>query len=168
MASYVNPSVADFQSYFNRDFQYGNSDLTTVQDGDITKAQIQAQLTINQGLFPNQSLYTIGIQLLSAYFLVQNLRTSSQGIAAKFDWATNSKSVAAVSSSFSIPQRILDNPEFSIYAANTYGVQYLAMVLPLLTGQMFPVAGGTIGQGESSFFSGVYGRVGPWSGSPCG
>lgn len=164
MPSYVNPSISDFKAFFNRDFMYG-TDLTTVMDGDIGKAQIQAQNTVNPNLFNNQSLYTNGLQLLSAHFLVQNLRASSQGIAGKFDWATNSKSVGSVSASFSIPQRILDNPEFSIYAATVYGVQYLAMVIPLLTGQMFSVAGGTVGlPGNGGFFSGVYGRVGPWTG----
>lgn len=162
---YTAPSVADFQSYFNRDFPYGNADLTTVNDSDIMKAQIQAQATINPNLFPTQNLYTIGSQLLSAHMLVGNLRASSQGIAGKFNWATNSKSVGAVSESLSIPQRILDNPEFSIYASTTYGVQYLAMVIPLLTGQMFPVQGGTVGLGEGSLFSGVYGQVGPWGGT---
>lgn len=168
MAQYTNPSVSDFKAYFNRDFPYGNSDLTTIQDADILKAQLQAFDTINSNLFPTQNLYTTGVQLLSACLMVQNLRSSSQGIAGKFEWQVNSKNVAAVASSFSIPQRILDNPEFSIYASNTYGVQYLAMVIPLLTGQMFAVQGGTIGQGEGSFFSGPFGRVGPWvHGSPC-
>lgn len=149
--------------YFVRDFAYGNSDLTTVQDADITKAQTWMAFTINRGLFPNQGIYTIGAQLLTAHLLVTNLRASSQGIAGKYDWATSSKSVSAVASSFSIPQRILDNPEFSIYAGTTYGVQYLSMVLPLLTGQMFTVEGGTIGQTEGGLFSGVYGGVGPWN-----
>jgi hypothetical protein len=163
--AYTNPSVADFKMQFNRDFPYGNDDLSTIQDADISKAQFQAQLTINASLFYNQDYYNLGINLLSAYFLVQNLRSSSQGIAAKFDWATNSKTVAQVSASFSIPQRILDNPEFSIYAANAYGVQYLAMVLPLLVGAMFPVAGGTVGYpGNGGLFSGVYGSIGPWGG----
>jgi hypothetical protein len=163
--AWTDPTVSEFQAYFNRDFPYGNSDLSTVQDADITKALIQQQGTINQLLFYSQSVYTIGAMLLAAHFLVQNLRASSQGIAAKFDWATNAKSIAAVSASFSIPDRILDNPEFSIYAATTYGVQYLGMVIPLLTGQMFPVAGGTIGQGQGGLFSGPYGRIGPWNGS---
>jgi len=163
--AYTNPSVTDFKAYFNRDFSYGNADLTTVQDADITKGLNQMAFTINPSLFPTQELYTIGAQLLSAHFLVQNLRASSQGIAGKFDWQVSSKSVASVAASFEIPERILANPEFSIYAATVYGVQYLGMVLPLLTGQMFPVLGGTIGVGgNGSIFSGVYGSIGPWNG----
>jgi hypothetical protein len=163
--AWVDPTISDFQGFFNRDFAYGNADLTTVQDADITKALIQQQGTINPRLFNSQALYTQGALLLAAHFLVMNLRASSQGIAGKFDWATNSKSVANVSANFSIPQRILDNPEFSIYASTTYGVQYLGMVIPLLTGQMFPVQGGTVGETQSAIFSGLYGAVGPWNGN---
>lgn len=165
--AFTDPSVGDFKAYFNRDFSYGgsNGDLTTVQDADIAKAQIQQQGQINQGLFSNQSLYTVGAQLLAAHFLVQNLRASSQGIAGKFEWAVNSKSVAAVASAFSIPQRLLDNPEFSIYSSTTYGVQYLGMVLPGLCGQVFTAADGTIAPGgNGGLFSGPYGRLGPWTG----
>lgn len=163
---FTNPSVSDFKSYFNRDFPYGgtNGDLSTIQDSDILKAQIQQQGMINQGLFSNQSMYTVGANLLAAHILVQNLRASAQGIAGKFEWAVASKSVGAVASSFSIPQRILDNPELSIYSSTVYGVQYLGLVLPGLTGQMFTAADGTIGPGQASYFGGVWGSVGPWAG----
>jgi hypothetical protein len=160
---YTQPTVANFQAYYNRDFQYGNADLTTVQDADINKAISQMENVINPVLFYNQNIYMTGALLLSAYFLVENLRSSSQGIAGKFDWTTNSKSIGDVSAGFQIPDRIMENPELAIYAANRYGVQYLLLVIPLLTGVSFSVAGGTIGP-VNGIFSGPFGAVGPWNG----
>ena len=160
--AYTDPDVPTFKNWFNRDFPYGNSDLTTVQDADITKALNLQANTINQCLFASQNVYTPGALLLAAHYLVLNLRASSQGIAGKYDWLTGSKGVGSVNSSFQIPPRILENPEFAILCSTTYGVQYLYLILPLLTGQMFSVAGGTIGVGEGGLFSGVYGSVGPW------
>lgn len=158
--SYFNPVVADFQAYFNRDFPYGNADLTTVQDADITKALSQQQNTINPGLFSNQNTYSQGALLLAAHYLVMNLRASSQGIAGQMQWLEQAKAVGSISVSQAIPQRLLDNPEFSILASTRYGTQYLAMILPYLTGQMFSVNGE---KPEDLWFGGVYGSVGPWT-----
>jgi hypothetical protein len=162
--AYTDPDVPTFKAYFNRDFPYTTdiNDLTAVTDVDITKALSQQENLINQNLFANQAIYTQGALLLAAHFLVMNLRASSQGIAGKYDWLTSHKAVGSVNSSFEIPQRILDNPELAILAGTTYGVQFLYIVIPLLTGQMFAVAGGTVGIGEGGLFSGVYGSIGPW------
>lgn len=167
--AYTNPTIADFQAFFNRDFPYqptgSPTDLSFVQDTDIAKALVQQELTVNPLLFPNQNVFTQGTLLLSAHYLVQNLRAASQGIAGKFEWITNSKSIDKVSAGFSIPDRILENPEFAYLADTRYGTQFLMLVLPLLTGQMFTVAGTTVGP-VNGIFSGPYGRPGPW-GSPC-
>lgn len=162
---YAQPTVNEFQGYFNRDFPYGNVDLTTVQDADITKALTQQQNTINPGLFPTQNVYTQGALLLAAHYLVMNLRAASQGIAGKFDWLENSKSVGSVSASYSIPDRMMENPELAILATTAYGAQFLWLVLPYLTGQMFAVADGTVGP-RNGIFSGPFGRPGPWPGTP--
>lgn len=162
MFPYTNPDIAAFQAYFNRDFPYSNSDLTTVNDSDITKALSQQQNLIPQFLFANQNIYTQGALLLAAHFLVQNLRASSQGIAGKYEWLNTGKSVGPVSSSFQIPERILENPELAILTSTYYGVQYLYLIIPLLTGQMFAVQGGTIGENGGGLYSGLYGAVGPW------
>lgn len=162
--AYSDPTISDFQAYFNRDFPYGNVDLTTVNDTDVNKALISQQNTINPGLFVNQNLYTQGALLLAAHYLVMNLRNSAQGIAGQYLWLTASKSVGPVSSAYSIPERILENPELALLAGTAYGAQYLAMIIPYLTGVMFPVAGGTIGPVDG-IFSGPFGRPGPWGGN---
>ena len=50
----IQPTVTDFKNYFNRDFPYGNVDLSTVQDNDITKALAEAAMNFNEGLQEHQ------------------------------------------------------------------------------------------------------------------
>lgn len=158
--AYANPTITDFKNYFNRDFPYGNADLTTVNDTDIQKALDQQQNVINPCLFWNQNIYTQGALLMSAHFMVLNLRASAQGIAGKFEWLQNSKGVGAVNVGISIPPRLLENPEFAMLVSTTYGTQFLYIVLPLLTGEMFSVYGPR--PSDWQWFGGVYGSVGPW------
>ncbi len=140
--SYVNPGVQDFKDYFNRDFPYGSTP-DTVMDADIVKAEAMASMNINPNLSCNQSSYTINFLYLSAHFLVLNLRASSQGIAGNYSWLQSSKSVASVAESYSIPERVLENPNFAMLAKTNYGAQYLYNVLPFLVGQVYTVQGTT-------------------------
>lgn len=139
---YNSPTTDDFKAYFFRDFPFGQ-DSSVVMDQDLMNAFSDADVNVNPALFPSQPAYTTGFLLLTAHFLVTNLRSSSQGIAGKYSWLQASKGVGSVSESFSIPQRILDNPEFAMLSQTTYGARFLYMVLPLLSGQMFSIYGGT-------------------------
>lgn len=135
--AYTNPSVADFQSQFFRDFPYGTDINTQVTDADINSAFIRVNMNINQGLFSDQVSYTYSYNLLAAHYLCENLRASSQGINGQFSWLENSKTVGNVSEAFSIPQWVLDNPLMSQLSKTNYGAQYLETVLPQLSGAMF-------------------------------
>jgi hypothetical protein len=141
--AYLNPSVADFKSYFDRDFPYGTDMATSVLDSDIGKAFVMVNVNVNQALFADQSAYTVGYLLLAAHYLVMNLRASSQGINGQFAFLEQSKGVGGVNQSSSIPQRILDNPEWSILAKTNYGAQFLQLVLPQMGGQVFIAYGST-------------------------
>lgn len=141
---YSNPDINSFKEYFSRDFPFGTDPETSVTDADISKAFQMTNISINQNLFCDQSSYTIGYLLLSAHFLVMNLRASSQGINGQFSFLESSKSVGSVSQSFSIPQRILDNPYLSMLMKTNYGAEYLQLILPQICGQMFVVAGRTL------------------------
>lgn len=163
--AYTNPTVAEFKAYFDRDFPFGTT-LDTVRDQDIAKALTQQENTINQCLFSGQNSFTQGALLLSAHYLVMNLRASSQGVAGRPQWLESSKAVGSVSASFQIPDRILENAELSILASTTYGLQYLQMILPYLSGPMVTVAGGTVGPPGGGMFGGPFGAVGPWGGQP--
>jgi hypothetical protein len=136
---YTDPVILDFKNFFVRDFPYGIT-MNDVMDSDIQRGINEAKLLINPGLCSSQAFYTQAYLLLSAHRLVMNLRTSSKGIAAKFAWLQGSKGVGSVSESLQIPQCILDNPNFSYYSASSYGVEYLMLILPMLSGSMYSVA----------------------------
>lgn len=138
-----NPSVAQFKAQFIRDFPYGGDPDSAVLDGDIANSYQFTNMNINQGLFCDQGSYTLGYLLCSAHYLVMNLRASSQGINGQFAWLEQSKGVGSVNASFAIPQRILDNPYWSAFSKTNYGLAYLHILLPQLSGQMFSVAGRT-------------------------
>lgn len=140
--SYTNPTITDFKNYFDRDFQYGATDLT-VKDSDITKALNQSSLRIFGG-FESQDAYTEGFLLLMAHSLVMNLLASSQGTAGKYEWLVNSKSVGSVSSGYSIPERISGNATFAMLSKTEYGARYLEFILPYLNGPVYTVAGDTL------------------------
>lgn len=140
---YTAPTVANFEARFNRDFPYGSDINTSVTPQDITNAFNLVDITINQGLWDTQGTYTIAYLLLAAHFLVLNLRASSQGLNGQYNWMQNSKSAAAVSESFTIPQRVIDNPDFAQYFKTNYGAQYMNLLWPQLAGQTFTVCGST-------------------------
>lgn len=136
-------SVAGFKAYFYRDFPYGNT-ASTVMNQDIRKALIEATCFVNKDLFCTTGSYNQGVLLLAAHFLAMNLRASSQGISGSFPWMQTSKSVGSVSESYQIPQWIMDNPEWAMLTKTNYGAQFLFMVLPSLSGQVFTVLGRTL------------------------
>lgn len=134
--AYTNPTISDFQAYFFRDFPYGTT-MDDVQDQDITNAFADALFTFNPALFTSQANYTLGVLLLSAHYLVTNLRNSSQGIAGQFSWLQTSKGVGSVSEGIAIPERILAYPQYTMLTKTNYGAKYLQLILPLMVGQMF-------------------------------
>lgn len=142
--AFTNPSVSDFQNYFFRDFPYGTDPNVAVLSQDIANAFVQTNISINQALWSDQSSYTLGYLLLSAHYMVLNIRASSQGLNGQWNWAQNSKAVGSVNEGFEIPERIKQNPEWMAYYKTNYGAMYMNLVLPLLTGQTFTVCGTTL------------------------
>jgi hypothetical protein len=147
--TYINPDIPTFKNYFTRDFPFGTDPDVSILDADIGKAYGQVNFQINQGLFTNQANYTLGYLWLSAHYLVIDMRASSQGIAGRYNWLESSKSASNLSSSFTIPQRILDNPSMAMLTQTRYGAKYLEMILPGLCGQTFISYGQTIPDGPS-------------------
>lgn len=142
--AFNNPAVSDFQNQFVRDFPYGTDPTISVLSSDIANAFVAVNLTINQALWPDQGSYTYAYLLLAAHFLVLNLRASSQGLNGQYNFMQNNKSVGAVSEGFEIPERIKNNPDFMAYYKTNYGAQYMQLLWPQLSGQMFTVVGGTL------------------------
>lgn len=143
--AYDNPTIQDFKDRFFRDFPYGTDPATSVLDQDIANAYGLVNINVSQDLFSDTPNYQTGYMLLAAHFLVTSLRASSQGLSGQSSGGlVSSKSVGSVSTSFTIPQRILDNPEFAWLSSTPYGMQYLFMLLPQLTGQIYIAPGRTL------------------------
>lgn len=144
LLAFNNPSVADFQSQFVRDFPYGTDPNVSVLDSDITYAFIMTNVNINSALFSNQGSYSLGYNLMSAHYLVMNLRASSQGINGQYNFLQASKGVGSVNEAFSIPPRITENPYWAMLTKTNYGQQFLFLILPQLEGQFFNAYGTTL------------------------
>lgn len=142
--AFTNPTITDFKNYFVRDFPYGTDPDTTILDVDIGNAQQQVlAFPINPGLYTDQNSYTLGFQYMTAHFLVQNIRASSQGINGQFNFLQAGKGVGSVNESFSIPERILHSPTMSMFTKTNYGMMMLQLVAPRIIGNLMSVRGTT-------------------------
>lgn len=138
-SGYTYPQVPQFKQYFVDDFPYGIDPRAQFPDYRILNAMQNANMAFfNPGFFGDQSAFNVGFLLLSAHYMVMNIRRASQGMKGQFGFLQQSKS-AGISVSAAIPQRILDNPDFAWLCQTNYGAEYLHMILPQLSGQMFPI-----------------------------
>lgn len=136
------PTVAQFKSYFFRDFPYGTDPTTSILDQDISNALQCAENDFPQGLFTTQGDFTQGVLLLSAHWLYMNIKAAG-GLSAQPNWVQTAKAVGNVSESFQVPQYIMDNPQLAMLSQTWYGKQYLFQILPRLSGQMWSMHGRT-------------------------
>lgn len=141
--AFTNPSVAQFKNQFARDFPYGTDPNVAILDADIANAYVFTNVNFNQDLWADQGSYTLGYLLLSAHYLVMNIRSSSQGLNGQFNFLQQSKNAGPVAEAFGIPQRVLDNPDWSMLCKTNYGAQFLQLILPQLSGNIFSVYGRT-------------------------
>jgi hypothetical protein len=111
---------------------------------DINRAIDLVCCNINRDLFCDFETYKQAYFYLAAHYLVVSLRNSSQGLSGNFQFLESSKSVGSVSAGYSIPQKFLDNPEYSMLAKTQYGALYLELILPLLKGAIFHTQGRTL------------------------
>lgn len=103
-----------------------------ILDDDIQKAFTQAypNANINFGATCNEK---VNIYLhLVAFYLVFDIKNSSAGINSSFTGTLSSKSVGDVSESYNIPNWMMQDPMYSIYAANGYGLKYLSLIAPYM------------------------------------
>lgn len=109
----------------------GNKD-DYVTDIDIEKAMSQAIVSGNPN-FGETCTEKINIYLhLVAYYLVIDLKNAATGVYSAYLGMTQSKSVGDVSESYAIPTWLQNNPMYSMYAQNGYGMKYLTLIAPYL------------------------------------
>lgn len=140
---YQDPSVAQFQDFYDRDFPFGSDINTQIRPKDILKALQQANAQINALLYLNQQSFTNGCLWLAAHYLCVNINNSSQGLNGQFNWGESSKIVGPISQSFAIPESIASSPVFNGFTKTTYGAAYLLDLYPRLAGAMSSTMGWT-------------------------
>jgi hypothetical protein len=138
-APYTNPTGGQFIAQFQGDFPYTNDagTLTGVNNTDINTALLLMSYNINQGLFPDQTAYTLYSLYLAAHYLVLNIRQRTQGWTGNYPWMESSKGVGPASQSFALPEELTKNPSYAHLGKTYYGVQYFMFVYPFLKANCF-------------------------------
>lgn len=157
-STWVPPTAAQFQSRFQRDFNYApttdpNND-SYVMVSDINQAISDGLQNFNPALYgigqnsvvpnPNGSDNATNVfYYLAAFYLVVNLQNSFKGISSQTNFPINSKNAGSVSVAYTIPERYSKSPILAQYTQNGYGYKYLSLALPFLTGNVRTVCGTT-------------------------
>lgn len=106
--------------------------LDYVTDNDIQKAMSQAINNCNEN-FGDNCEEKINIYLhLIAFYLVMDLKNAQTGINGGVAGAVSSTHVGDVSESYAIPQWMMTDPMYSMFAQNGYGLKYLSLIAPYL------------------------------------
>jgi hypothetical protein len=140
--AYAPVTIAEFKSYFTRDFPYG-ADTAQVMDSDVEKALAMAGINFNEGLWESQAIFAQAFLLLSAHYLVENIRSSSGGLAGQYSGNTVNKSVGNVSEGYQIPEKVSKNPFLAGLYTTRYGAQYVGLLSLRLIGNVMTIRGAT-------------------------
>ena len=134
---------AQFKEFFVKDFDYGNDD-GQVSDNDIARAIIEAKMNFNEGLFDTDEEKKLILLYLTAYYLVVDINNINTQGASNNGGLVTYRQVRNVSESFKVPKWVEDNPMYSMFAQNGYGLKYLTMMYPYLIGRVGIVGGATL------------------------
>lgn len=140
---YTPVTIADFKSFFVRDFPYGTDPKVAILDSDITKALDTAGDTFNEGLWSSQAQFNRAYLYLSAHRLVESLRASGSGLASQYAGNTQQKSVGNVSESYVMPPRVQANPFLAGCYTSDYGKMFVNLISLKLIGNIITVRGAT-------------------------
>lgn len=112
-----------------------------VSDSDIERAFAEAKINFNEDLFEKSEDAEMIFYYLAAHYLVIDMNNANNGVRFGYMGIAQSRSVGSVSESYSIPQWLLNNPLYSMYALTGYGLKYLSLISPYLVGQIICVDG---------------------------
>ena len=115
--------------------------LNYTQDCDIINAIAEATVNFNEGLFADCCTAKLVFLYLVAYYLTVDFQNAMSPMGG--GGIVQSKSVGSVSESYAIPQWMLNNPTFGLYAQNGYGRKYLSLIRPYLLGTIILSKGRT-------------------------
>ena len=145
------PAVADFKSYFVREFIYSDGP-DAVMDPDITRALAEAGdgSFFSQGNWDTVAQRTTAYLYLAAHLLWENINMAGglsavprgRGIRDYGEGTTASKGVGGANHNFvDPPDRIKSSPTLMRFWRSTFGMRYVQMVAPRLIGNFAVVAG---------------------------
>ena len=139
---------ADFKAFFTRGFPYlpdGDTAPTDeyVTDGDLSRANSEALVTINEGLFGDAETLRIAFLYLWAHFLCIDLQMGAQGPSSVGYHAVSSRGVGSVSESYAVPDWAQNDPILAGFAQTRFGQSYLGIVRPLIVGSVQTFGGWT-------------------------
>lgn len=137
----ITPS--DFKEFFVKDFVYG-TEQDQVSDADITRAISEAKMNFNEDLFDTDDEKKLIFLYLTAYYLVVDINNINSQGASNNGGLLTFRQVRNVAESFKVPKWIEDNPMYSMFAQNGYGMKYLTMIQPYLIGRVGIVGGATL------------------------
>lgn len=147
-SSWTPPAPSDFQAFFARDFFFAsetdpnNLDFVTVND--ITRAINEALINFNIALYGSNANITNVFMYLVAFCLVRNIQNSTKGLSSQTRFPISSTSVGGVSVSFSIPEAYMKDPFIASLTMNGYGMRFLELSLPYLSGNVTAICGGPL------------------------
>lgn len=123
---------------------YSDNTFNYVLDADITKAFNESLLSFNSNL-PYGTCEQVKhvFYYLSAHYLVQDIKTSQQGLQSSGDFITSSRTVGSVSETYEIPDIYKNNPIYSFYTKSSYGIKFLNLTIPYIVGNINAVEGDT-------------------------
>lgn len=154
MFTWVQPSPADFELFFARDFKFTNDprNLDLVSVNDISRAMTDASDNFPPGLFSTNNVAINAFMYLTAFCLVRNVQMAQKGLASQGKFMVNSNSVGGVSTGFTIPEQYMKDPFLASLTTNQYGQRYLELILPYLVGNVRVVQGGFGGYGAGRYY----------------
>lgn len=105
-----------------------------ILDEDIQKAIDQSKLKFPISLF-DENERDVPQLFLIAFYLVLDFKCSSSGVSGNSASMgfVSSKSVGSVSESYSLPSWAQNDPNYSIYSSNPYGLKYLSYLMPKIS-----------------------------------
>ena len=139
--SLVDGNIADISDSTKWEY-YNDSVFNYITDDQISEAFIEAQVNFNEELFNCKNVNQI-FYYAAGHYLVIDLNIMQAPFATGFMGLLQSKSVGSVSASFGVPQWVLNDPNLGLFAQTQFGLKYLSLLLPYLTGQIMIVQGKT-------------------------
>lgn len=112
-----------------------------ISDSDITRAFLEASVNFNENLFDTEAVQLMMFYYLTAHYICIDANNVNNGINFGYMGIAQSRSVGSVSESYSIPAWLINDPMYSMYANTGYGLKYLSLIEPYLTGSFIYVKG---------------------------